>query len=248
MTHHNETSSKSQDTLKLLQVQDMNKRFGSFQALSEASFSVFQGEILGLIGPNGAGKTTLLECLCGLQAVSCGEVKHMGRILPPESRRQIMFYVPDGIIPYPEHTLERVLAFWGDAYGLSHSRIEEVVRVLELGSIRTRLVGQLSKGWRRRLLLAIGLITPHPLLIMDEPFDGFDLRQTRAVMSLLRDIASNGRTLFLSIHQLTDAEKICDRFVLLSAGKIRGEGTLDDLRGQAGTGTASLEEVFLALS
>jgi ABC-type multidrug transport system ATPase subunit len=159
-----------------------------------------------------------------------------------------MFYVPDGIAPYPEHTIEHVLAFVGDAYGLSRRRIEEVFGVMEFGSMRTRVVGQLSKGWRRRLLLAIGLITPHPLLIMDEPFDGFDLRQTRAVIRLLRDVASNGRTLFLSIHQLTDAERICDRFVLLSAGKVRGEGTLDDLRTLVGAGDASLEEVFLALS
>lgn len=240
---------KNKDTSELLlQVRNMNKQFGSFHALSEACFSVYQGEILGLIGPNGAGKTTLLECLCGLQPVNGGLVEHIGRSLPPQSRRQTMFYVPDGIVPYPEHALERVLAFFGNAYGLSRSRIEEIVEVLELGSMRTRPVGQLSKGWRRRLLLAIGLITPHPLLIMDEPFDGFDLRQTRAVMRLLRDIASKGRTLFLSIHQLTDAEKICDRLVLLSSGKVRGEGTLDDLRGLAGAGPASLEEVFLALS
>lgn len=240
---------KHEDTSeRLLQVRNMNKRFGSFHALSEACFSVYQGEILGLIGPNGAGKTTLLECLCGLQPVNGGAVELMGRSLPPQSRRQVMFYVPDGIVPYPEHALERVLAFFGNAYGLPRSRIEEIFEVLELGSMRTRPVGQLSKGWRRRLLLAIGLITPHPLLIMDEPFDGFDLRQTRAVMRLLRDIASKGRTLFLSIHQLTDAEKICDRLVLLSSGKVRGEGTLDDLRGLAGAGPASLEEVFLALS
>jgi ABC-type multidrug transport system ATPase subunit len=231
-----------------LQVQAASKRFGPIQALADISFSVFPGEILGLIGPNGAGKTTLLECLSGLQPVTDGAVEYMNRSLPPQNRRQVMFYVPDGIVPYPEHTLERVLAFFGDSYGLSRSRVEEIVGLLELGPMRTRPVGQLSKGWRRRLLLAIGLITPHPLLIMDEPFDGFDLRQTRMVMRLLRDVASKGRTLFLSIHQLTDAEKICDRFVLLSAGKVRGEGTLDDLRRLAGTGAASLEEVFLALS
>jgi len=242
------SNGKHAKSTQFLTVHGFNRRFGEVKALSEVSFSICSNEIIGVIGPNGAGKTTLLECLCGLQPLNSGEVFHVGRSLPPQSRRQVMFYVPDGIVPYPEHTIEHVLAFVGDAYGLSRSRIEEVVSVMELGSMRTRAVGQLSKGWRRRLLLAIGLITLHPLLIMDEPFDGFDLRQTRAVMSLLRDVASNGRTLFLSIHQLTDAEKICDRFVLLSAGKVRGEGTLDDLRTLAGAGDASLEEVFLALS
>ena len=245
MTTH---GNKHRQNSPFLAVQGFSKRFGDVHVLSDIDFSIFHREIIGVIGPNGAGKTTLLECLCGLQPINSGEVFHVGRSLPPQSRRQVMFYVPDGIVPYPEQPLERVLAFFGNAYDLSQSRIEEVIGVLELGSMRTRPVGQLSKGWRRRLLLAIGLITPHPLLIMDEPFDGFDLRQTRAVIRLLRDVAASGRTLFLSIHQLTDAEKICDRFVLLSGGKVRGEGPLDDLRGLAGTGAASLEEVFLALS
>jgi ABC-type multidrug transport system ATPase subunit len=242
------SNGKHAGSTQFLTVHGFNKRFGEVKALSDVSFSICSSEIIGVIGPNGAGKTTLLECLCGLQPLNSGEVFHVGRSLPPQSRRKVMFYVPDGIVPYPEHTIEHVLAFLGDAYGLSHSRLEEVGRVMELGSMRTRAVGQLSKGWRRRLLLAIGLIAPHPLLIMDEPFDGFDLRQTRSAMGLLRDVASIGRTLFLSIHQLTDAEKICDRFVLLSAGKLRGEGTLDDLRTLAGAGKVSLEEVFLALS
>jgi ABC-type multidrug transport system ATPase subunit len=242
------SNGKHAKSTQFLAVHGFTKQFGEVKALSEVSFSICSNAIIGVIGPNGAGKTTLLECLCGLQPLNSGEVFHEGRSLPPQSRRQVMFYVPDGIVPYPEHTIEHVLAFVGDAYGLSRRRIEEVFGVMEFGSMRTRVVGQLSKGWRRRLLLAIGLITPHPLLIMDEPFDGFDLRQTRAVIRLLRDVASNGRTLFLSIHQLTDAERICDRFVLLSAGKVRGEGTLDDLRTLVGAGDASLEEVFLALS
>lgn len=242
------TNGKHRQNPPFLAVQGFNRRFDDVNVLCDVNFSIFHKEIIGVIGPNGAGKTTLLECLCGLQPINSGEVFHVGRSLPPQSRRQVMFYVPDGIVPYPEHPLERVLLFFGDVYGLSRSRIEEVIEVLELEPMRTRPVGQLSKGWRRRLLLAIGLITPHPLLIMDEPFDGLDLRQTRAIMRLLRDVASNGRTLLLSIHQLTDAEKICDRFVLLSAGKVRGEGTLDDLRALARTGTAGLEEVFLALS
>jgi ABC-2 type transport system ATP-binding protein len=95
-------------------------------------------------------------------------------------------------------------------------------------------------------MLALALLTPQPLLLMDEPFDGFDLRQTREIMSVLRDVASNGRTLVLAIHQLIDAERVCDRFVLLADGRLRGVGTLDELR--ARTGKAGLEDVFLALT
>lgn len=109
-------------------------------------------------------------------------------------------------------------------------------------------VSALSKGYQRRLLLALGLLAPQPLLAMDEPFDGLDLRQTREEMALLRQMAQGGRTLLLSIHQLTDAERVCDRFVLLSAGRVRGEGTLPELRTAAGLRAGGLEEVFLALA
>ena len=97
-------------------------------------------------------------------------------------------------------------------------------------------------------MLALALITPHPLLLMDEPFDGFDLRQTREIMDVLRDVARNGRTLVLAIHQLIDAERVCDRFVLLADGRVRGVGTLAELRAQTGKPAAGLEEVFLALT
>lgn len=241
-------NSRPQAAHPFMEVQGLARRFGTFQALNDVYFSVFAGEILGLIGPNGAGKTTLLECLCGLQPVQGGQVLWQGRNLPSKQRRAVMFFVPEGIVPYSEHTPEEVLAFFGGVYCRSRQSVREVIEKLELEPMLKRAVGQLSKGWRRRLLLAIGLVTPHPLLIMDEPFDGFDLRQTRAVMGVLREIAAQGRTLLLSIHQLTDAERICDRFVLLTGGKVSGEGTIDGLRRQSGIDNGGLEEVFLALS
>jgi ABC-type multidrug transport system ATPase subunit len=97
-------------------------------------------------------------------------------------------------------------------------------------------------------MLALALITPQPLLLMDEPFDGFDLRQTREIMAVVRDVARNGRTLVLAIHQLIDAERVCDRFVLLADGRVRGVGTLAELRARTGMASAGLEEVFLALT
>jgi ABC-type multidrug transport system ATPase subunit len=94
-------------------------------------------------------------------------------------------------------------------------------------------------------------MTPHPILLLDEPFDGLDLRQTREVAQLLRSVASGGRTLFLSIHQISDAARVCDRFVLLSEGRVRGEGTLEQLAAgvpaRAGA-PQTLEDVFLALT
>lgn len=110
------------------------------------------------------------------------------------------------------------------------------------------LPGALSKGYGRRLIWALALLAPHPLLLMDEPFDGFDLRQTREMISVLRRIVGRGRTLILSIHQLPDAERACDRFVLLAGGRVCGIGTLDELRAHSKRPGAPLEEVFLALT
>ena len=105
-----------------------------------------------------------------------------------------------------------------------------------------------SKGERKRMLLALGLLTPHELLLLDEPFDGLDLRQTRDVMTLLKEHTANGRTLMLSIHQLVDAGRVCDRLVLLSAGTVVGEGTIPELRAQANLPDGGVEEIFLALT
>lgn len=231
----------------LLATRGLTRRFGSATAICQVGFEVRKAEVLGLIGPNGAGKTTLLECLSGLQPVDAGEVSWRGATLPPARRREVLFFVPDGILPYPEHGAAHVLGFLAEVYGRSRADVADAVEVLSLGPVLSKPVAALSKGYRRRLLLALGLLSPHPLLLFDEPFDGLDLRQTRDVMALLRRIAAGGRTLLLSIHQLVDAERVCDRLVLLSDGQVRGEGTLAELRARAGV-TGGLEEVFLALA
>ena len=97
-------------------------------------------------------------------------------------------------------------------------------------------------------MLALGLLTPHPLLLMDEPFDGFDLRQTREIVGVLRKEVNKGRAFALAIHQLSDAERVCDRFILLADGHVRGVGTLNDLRERTGISDGSLEDIFLALT
>ncbi len=235
--------------LELLQVAGLAKQYGPYTALADVNFAVCRGEILGLIGPNGSGKTTLLECLAGLLPTDQGAVAWRGEILPANRRKTVLFYVPDGIAPYAEHRVADVLSFLGRVYRVPVARIEETAAALGLGGVSLKPVGTLSKGYRRRLLLALGVLTPHPLLAMDEPFDGLDLHQTRDVMRHLRVVAAQGRSLLLSIHQLAEAERICDRFVLLDAGRVRGEGTLNALRDMAGLPPdAGLEDVFLALT
>jgi ABC-2 type transport system ATP-binding protein len=232
----------------LLDLSGVTKRYGEQAVLADIAFSVQAGEVLGLIGPNGAGKTTLLEAIAGLLPVDAGDVRWRGTSLPLRRRREAIFYLPDGVRPYQDQTVARVLTFFARVYRQPAARVAEVIASVGLAPVLDKRVHSLSKGFNRRVLLSLGLITPHPLLLMDEPFDGFDLRQARDIIGVLRETAQRGRTLVLAIHQLTDAQRVCDRFVLLSNGRVRGIGTLAELQARTGLPDASLEEVFLALT
>jgi ABC-type multidrug transport system ATPase subunit len=234
----------------LLRVERLTKRYGRTTALEDVSLSVRRGEVLGLIGPNGAGKTTLFECLGGVLPYDRGEVWLDGSPDAPLARKTHLFYLPDGIEPWSPQRLRWVLKFTVGYFGGGTNTLVDVVRELDLDALLDSPIGTLSKGQRKRALLAIGLLTPQPLLLADEPFDGLDLRQTREVAQILRRRAAAGRTLFLSIHQIADAARVCDRFVLLSGGRICGEGTYGELASRLPESprALSLEEVFLALT
>ena len=236
----------------MFHARNLTKRYGRLTALSDVSFSVRPGEVLGLIGPNGSGKTTLFECLGGVLPLDGGSLEHDGRPMSDRRRASTLFYLPDAIIPWPAQTVRWAIDFTvGFFSGRAYLR-GEVVERLDIGPLLDATIGSLSKGQRKRALLAIGLLMPQPLLLADEPFDGLDLRQSREVAQSLRSYASGGRTMFLSIHQIKDAARVCDRFVLLSGGSVRGEGTLDQLGALAaargGAAISDLEEVFLALT
>ena len=284
----------------MVQATNLTKRYGRFTALHDVSFSIREGEILGLIGPNGSGKTTLFECLGGVLAIDSGRVLQNGRPLTARDRASALFYLPDGIAPWPSQTVRWALDFvqqffQGNAtsptknvkcptphpaphptpgpapYPTPYPTADrtlgptpkrtlgptpstaEVIEQLDLEVVLDSTIGALSKGQRKRALLAIGLLIPRPILLADEPFEGLDLRQSRDVAQTLRAHAAGGRTMFLSIHQIGDAARVCDRFVLLSGGRVCGEGTLPELSSLAAARSGSaasvdLEEVFLALT
>jgi ABC-2 type transport system ATP-binding protein len=213
-----------------LAVANLSARRGARQVLTGVSFTARSGEILGVIGPNGAGKTTLFECVAGL--------------LPFDGKvdSDLLFYVPDGIRPWPDQTVRWTLELTARMFD---TRLKEsLLAELDLVALQHATVRSLSKGEAKRLDIAIGLAVPQTVLLLDEPFDGLDLRQTRQVMDVLRRDAANGRTLVLSIHQLSDAARVCDRFLLLDHGRSVAEGTLAELT----SGVGGLEEVFLALT
>ena len=242
-------------SVPMVSIDGLTKSYGRLTAVADVSLSIRQGEVLGLIGPNGSGKTTLFECIAGVLPYEAGTIrfglpagalaKAGGGMLAPRQRASRIFYLPDAIAPWPSQTVRWALDFTVGFFGPGKVRRDEVVERLDLGPLLNSPIGTLSKGQRKRAVLGVGMLTPHPLLLTDEPFDGLDLRQTRDVGAALRAHAAAGRTLFLSIHQISDAARVCDRFVLLSGGRVRGEGTVEEL---AKGGESNLEEVFLALT
>ena len=231
-----------------MQIAGLSKRYGEQRALIDVCFDVRAREVLGLIGPNGAGKTTLLETIAGIVPADAGDVLWHGAPLAHAHRRDAIFYLPDGLRPWDDQFAVRVVEFFAAVYGHGQGRVAETVHAVGLSPVLSKRISTLSKGYGRRLMLALALLTPQPVLLMDEPFDGFDLRQTREIMGVLRDVASRGRSLVLAIHQLIDAERVCDRFALLADGQLRGIGTLNELRARTGKASATLEDVFLALT
>jgi len=203
---------------------------GGRRILDGVSFDVRPGEILGVIGPNGAGKTTLFECIAGLQPITSGTI----------DRGEGLFYMPDGVKPWPDQTVRWTLDIFARMYGrqtgvsVPHGVVAQTLLSV---SFENQRVSSLSKGETKRLDIALALITPHPVLFLDEPFDGLDLRQMLATMELLRSVK---RTLVLSIHQLRDAARICDRLLLLNHGRVIATGTPAEL--------GDIEEAFLALT
>jgi len=237
----------------LLHVTGLSKQFGTIAALSDVAFHVREGEVLGLIGPNGAGKSTLFDCLAGVLPSDSGTMLVEGRPVAARERHRFLFYVPDGISPWPQQSLQWALDFTIGFLGGQPALRDEVIEQLDLRPLLRQPIGTLSKGQRKRALLGIGLLTSQPALLIDEPFEGLDLRQAREIAGALRVHAARGRALFLSIHQISDAGRFCDRFVLLSAGRVCGEGTVPELAALAMAQKGSqahedLEEVFLALT
>ncbi|MEI6668748.1 MAG: ABC transporter ATP-binding protein [Acidobacteriota bacterium] len=236
----------------VVSVRGLSKTYQRLIALDAVGFSIRRGEMLGLIGPNGAGKTTLFECLAGVLPADGGTVVLHGGAAR-SARSETLFYLPDAITPWPDERVEWVLQFTLGFFGGRRNLYADVVERLGLAPMLPARIGTLSKGQRKRALLGVGLLTPQPLLLVDEPFEGLDLRQSREMAATLRWHVADGRTLFVSIHQIQDAGRLCDRFVLLTGGRVCAEGTAEELATQAAARAGArvpddFAEVFLALT
>src|SRR6266566_1554673 len=176
------SSARDGNPAHVLRVAHLAKHYDHEAAIADVTFSVIPGEVLGIVGPNGAGKTTLLETLVGLLAASSGTVFWRGRELPVPRRKEALFYLPDGVKPYQDRFAAEVVSFFASVYRRSDREVAARIDSVGLAPALGKRVHALSKGYTRRLLLALGLLTPQDMLLMDEPFDGFDLRQTRSII------------------------------------------------------------------
>src|SRR5438270_740755 len=165
----------------LLQVAGLAKRYGEQLALADISFAVQERDVLGLIRPNGAGKTTLLETIAGILASNGGQVLWRGAPLSLRERREVMFYLPDALRPWQDQHVISVIKFFAEVYDRPDALVAQTLRALDLAPVLRQRVLTLSKGYARRLMLALALITPQPLLLMDEPLVGYSFFQAVAL-------------------------------------------------------------------
>jgi ABC-2 type transport system ATP-binding protein len=211
--------------------------------LDAVDFDAVAGSITAVIGPNGAGKTTLLEAIVGLRP-SAGVVELDGQKLHSFDQRARAFaYMPDEVVPPLEATVNLVLR---DVLRSRAFRDLDALRAaLDLTAILDRPMGLLSRGERKRVELFCALALDRPAHVLDEPFDAFDPLQLERVREAVRATSARGSAVIVTIHQLAEAERIADRFLLLASGKRVAFGDLASLRAQ--TGKSWLEDIFLAL-
>jgi ABC-2 type transport system ATP-binding protein len=239
----------------LLDVQNLTRRYGRFVAVSDLSFQVRGGEILGLVGPNGAGKTTALRCCVGILRPSAGRIFVGGHDVVREQRaakRQIAF-VPEQPSLYPLLTIAEQIEFIARTYGPLApdfaGRREALLRRFELWHHRHKLTSSLSKGMRQKTAVAAAFLHGARLLLLDEPLIGVDPLGIRQLKELALEARAEGCALLVSTHLLDTAERLCDRILVLQAGRKRAEGTLADLRlALDHQDDTTLEEIFMQLT
>ncbi|GIX03104.1 MAG: sodium ABC transporter ATP-binding protein [Planctomycetaceae bacterium] len=221
------------------------------RAVDQLSFTVHAGEIFGLLGPNGAGKTTTLRMILGLLRPSRGEVWVEGCAVsaqPREVQRRLgMVSASAGVSPWltPRETLHYFAELYRVPSALAEQRVEILSQRFTLQSFLDQRCATLSTGQRQRLVLARALIHDPPVVLLDEPTRGLDIVGTREVFRYMQDLRSAGKGLVLCTHRLDEAERICDRMALLHQGRLRFEGTLEQLQQQ--TGEQRLHEMFVRL-
>jgi len=238
----------------VLDVQDLSKRYDGVEAVSALSFSVPQGEILGLVGPNGAGKTTTLRCIAGILLPGAGRVTICGNDLasdPIAAKRELAF-IPDEPRLFDYLTVAEHLQFTSRIYQVADAerRAEDLLAELELEGKRDALPNELSRGMKQKLAIACGLIHDPKVILFDEPLTGLDPGGIRRMKSSIAQRARAGASVIVSSHLLHLVEELCQSVLIIQAGRKIAHGTLAEIKALASQigEEASLEEIFLRVT
>jgi len=241
----------------MLTVTHLRKSFGSIVAVSDVSFSLAPGQLVGLLGPNGAGKTTTVAMIAGLVTPDAGEVLIAGKRLrgdtDPAKRR--IGLVPQDLALYDELSARDNLRFFGALFNLSGRALDKAIGdaldLVELSDRATDRVKTFSGGMKRRLNLAAGLLHDPDILLLDEPTVGVDPQSRNAIFDNLELLKSRGKALLYTTHYMEEVERLADRIVVVDHGRVIADDTLAGLQSRvagAGGGRATLETVFLTLT
>lgn len=224
----------------MIEVRNLTKSYGERQAVDNVSFSVKKGEILGFLGQNGAGKTTTMKILTGFMAPTSGSVSIAGFDVfdnPLEVKKRIG-YLPETPPVYTELLVSEYLDFVADLRGIpkpdKRKKIDSAIERCQLGAVRNRLIGNLSKGYRQRVGLAQAILADPEVLILDEPTVGLDPRQVTEARSLIQSFRGD-KTVIYSTHILSEVAATCDRILIIDQGKIVAQESLAEKATYGGT-------------
>jgi len=233
-----------------VQVINLIKRFGSFAAVDDITFSVAKGEIFGFIGPNGAGKSTTIRMLCGILDQTSGEGTVEGFSIKNESEKikTVIGYMSQKFSLYDDLTVAENINFYAGIHGLAQkqllSRKAWILEMSGLSGKESYLTGSLSGGWRQRLSLGCAIIHAPKVVFLDEPTAGVDPISRREFWSLIRQLAESGTTIFVTTHYMDEVE-FCDRIAMIYRGKIVAIGTPSELK--TANKVSNLEMLFVNL-
>ena len=232
----------------------LHKAFGTTRAVDGLDLRVPRGMFYAFLGPNGAGKTTSLRMIAGLLKPDRGEILIDGIALAqqPAAAKRPLAYVPDDPVLYgklrPLEHLEFVAALWSLPVATAQPRAEELLQTLGLWDKRGDYIESFSRGMKQKMALASALIHAPTVMLLDEPLTGLDAAAARQVKDLLNDFVRGGGTVILTTHILEVAERMAERIGIIHAGRLKVEGTLEELRAHAGQAGGTLEDVFLAVT
>jgi ABC-2 type transport system ATP-binding protein len=233
----------------MIEIRNLTKRYGDFTAVDDISLTVSRGEIYGFLGPNGAGKTTTIRILAGLSLPTSGLVRIDGVDIAADGLRAkaMTGYVPDRPYLYEKLTGRELLQFVANLYGKEwrdcEARALELLHYFDIAEWIDARIENLSHGMKQKLVIVTALVHDPALLVIDEPMVGLDALAQKQVKLLLRRLADDLKTIFLTTHTMSVAEAVCDRIGILHRGRIIATGTTAELKSDR-----ALEDVFLELT